>query len=100
MWLAPDGEVRGVDHGVCFNLDEKLRTVLWGWAGEPVPAELLDELEQLRGSFDGALGTALREHLARREVSATLRRLDRLVPEGQADIAIETAGTKTGVLPG
>ena len=26
----------GVDHGVCFNVEDKLRTVLWGWRGEPL----------------------------------------------------------------
>ncbi len=31
-----DGHRFGVDHGVCFNVDDKLRTVLWGWAGEPL----------------------------------------------------------------
>jgi uncharacterized repeat protein (TIGR03843 family) len=28
-----DGSLRGVDHGVCFHVDNKLRTVLWGWVG-------------------------------------------------------------------
>ena len=33
-----DGHRYGVDHGVCFHEDHKLRTVLWGWAGEPLRA--------------------------------------------------------------
>lgn len=32
--VAADGSVRGCDHGLTFHTDEKLRTVLWGWAGE------------------------------------------------------------------
>ena len=32
----PDGHRYGVDHGVCFHAEHKLRTVLWGWAGEPL----------------------------------------------------------------
>ena len=35
--LIADGErVRGVDHGVSLHLDAKLRTILWGWAGDPL----------------------------------------------------------------
>ena len=41
--LGSGGHVFGVDHGVCFNTDPKLRTLLWGWAG----AELTDD--ELRG---------------------------------------------------
>ena len=32
----PDGHVFGVDHGICFNEEPKLRTVLWHWQGEPL----------------------------------------------------------------
>ena len=32
------GRVWGIDHGVSFAVEDKLRTVLWGWAGEQVPA--------------------------------------------------------------
>ena len=31
-----DGQVYGVDHGVSLHVEDKLRTVLWGWAGKPV----------------------------------------------------------------
>ena len=31
-----DGHIYGVDHGVCLHVENKLRTVLWGWAGKPV----------------------------------------------------------------
>ncbi len=40
-----DGHVWAIDHGVTFSTDPKLRTVIWGWAGEPIPEE---DLEQLR----------------------------------------------------
>lgn len=35
-----------VDHGVCFHADPKLRTVIWDFAGEPIPVELLIDLER------------------------------------------------------
>ena len=37
-----DGHVYGVDHGVSLHVEDKLRTVLWGWAGKPVDDETLD----------------------------------------------------------
>ena len=35
---TPDGHVYGVDHGICFSVEPKLRTLLWRWAGKPLPA--------------------------------------------------------------
>ena len=49
----------GVDHGVCFHVDNKLRTILWGWVGEPLPADVVEVLIKLRADLDGALGEAL-----------------------------------------
>ncbi len=42
-----DGEVYGVDHGICMHTEDKLRTVLWGWAGEAIPAHLVADVERL-----------------------------------------------------
>lgn len=42
-----DGRLWGIDHGVTFAVEEKLRTVLWGWAGDPVPEALRSELVAL-----------------------------------------------------
>lgn len=39
--LAGDGRIWGIDHGLCFHVQHKLRTVIWDFAGEPVdPADL------------------------------------------------------------
>jgi deoxyuridine 5'-triphosphate nucleotidohydrolase len=43
----PDGHVYGVDHGICFSVDPKLRTLLWRWAGKPLPVAALEVLERL-----------------------------------------------------
>lgn len=40
-----DGAVWGVDHGVALTVEPKLRTVLWGWADEPIPDRLMSALE-------------------------------------------------------
>jgi uncharacterized repeat protein (TIGR03843 family) len=77
-----DGTVHGVDHGVTFNVDPKLRTVLWGWAGEPLGESELEVLHRLGTALDGSLGTELSALLTRAEVRATRQRIDRLVTEG------------------
>lgn len=40
-----------IDHGVCFHADDKLRTVIWDFAGEPIPEKLLDDLRCFRQIF-------------------------------------------------
>lgn len=45
---TPEGRLYGIDHGVTFNTDDKLRTLLWGWAGEPLSADVVATLEDLR----------------------------------------------------
>ncbi len=79
---ARDGSLRGVDHGVTFHVDDKLRTVLWGFMGRPVDDADLAVLRTLRRSLDAALRDQLCALLARDEVDATAARLDRLLASG------------------
>lgn len=69
----------GVDHGVCFSVDPKLRTVLWAWRGGPIAADELEVLRRLRADLEGSLGAALGELLDPMEVDATRARLDALL---------------------
>ena len=71
--------VYGVDHGVTFSPVPKLRTVLWGWRGQPLEADEVDGLERVRAGLDAELGETLRELLSRVEVRATARRVDALL---------------------
>jgi uncharacterized repeat protein (TIGR03843 family) len=82
--VAPDDPVRtyGVDHGVTFSEDEKLRTVLWGWAGEPLPERDRADVEALLDRLDESLEDRLRELLAPREVARTRQRVQRRLREG------------------
>ncbi|MGF1648723.1 MAG: SCO1664 family protein [Kineosporiaceae bacterium] len=64
------GRVRGVDHGLTFHRDDKLRTVLWGWAGERLDERDRDLLDRLAAALDSGLGTALGPLLTSREVRA------------------------------
>jgi len=80
--LPVDGRVYGVDHGVTFSVDPKLRTVLWGWRGEQLTEDEVTLLEILRSDLASELGLELRELLSRREVAATERRVEYLLRHG------------------
>jgi len=80
---TPDGRVLGVDHGLCFHRDEKLRTILWGWAGRPLPAAVLDGLRRLSVELDGTLGGQLDELITATEMAALHHRIDRLTATGR-----------------
>ncbi len=71
----PDGHAYGVDHGICFSVEPKLRTLLWRWAGRPLPPASLEVLERLAEDLRGDLGEQLHEHLTRREVRRTQQRV-------------------------
>jgi uncharacterized repeat protein (TIGR03843 family) len=79
----PDGHVYGVDHGICFSVEPKLRTLLWRWAGKPLPGEAIEMLERLVDGLRDDLGEQLHEHLTRREVRATQQRVAELLRTGR-----------------
>ena len=83
--LGNDGGVWLIDHGITFNAQYKLRTVIWDFAGQQLPHWLLEELESLRDSFDapGGLGEGLSELLSKPEVDATRYRLRVLIDQGE-----------------
>ena len=76
------GHVFGVDHGVCFSAEPKLRTVLWGWRGLSFHPEEVTVLRSLRADLTGPLGEALVALLDPAEVVATLHRVDDLLHHG------------------
>jgi uncharacterized repeat protein (TIGR03843 family) len=65
-----------IDHGICFNAVEKLRTVIWDFCGESIPNELLNDLSrlvaQLEGKGNGDL--KLQRFLLSAEISALAQR--------------------------
>lgn len=65
-----DGRVYGVDHGLCLHVEDKLRTVLWGWAGKPVEDDTLESVSRLVDALDGDLGEQLAPHITPTEVVA------------------------------
>lgn len=77
-----DGHRHGVDHGLTFNVEHKLRTVLWGWVGEALTEEEVAGLRRLEADLDADLGRALGDLLAPDELATTARRLSRLLARG------------------
>jgi uncharacterized repeat protein (TIGR03843 family) len=55
---------------VSLHVEDKLRTVLWGWAGKPVDDDTLETVARLRDQLRGHLGDQLCEHITGREVDA------------------------------
>lgn len=83
--IQEDGEVPrlwGLDHGICFHEDPKLRTVIWEFGGTPIPDDMRADLEGFRSRLeDGAddLATRLGQLLSAAETEALHRRLSRAI---------------------
>ncbi|WP_263457628.1 SCO1664 family protein [Nocardioides pantholopis] len=77
-----DGHRFGVDHGIALHHEPKLRTVLWGWLGEPLSDAELDAVRRLEAAVRGALGDVLAPLLTDVEVEALARRCRRLTDAG------------------
>lgn len=74
---APDGRLYAIDHGVTFNVDDKLRTLLWGWAGESLTEEAVTVLAALDTALDDGAPLAVRlaELITAEEVAAVRARV-------------------------
>ncbi|MFI8950653.1 SCO1664 family protein [Streptomyces sp. NPDC053750] len=85
--LLPGGDERlyGIDHGVTFHAENKLRTLLWGWAGDPLTAEALTVLDVLQEALKdgGALAIRLAPLITPAELDATRARVDALLASGR-----------------
>ena len=77
--LAPDGTIFAVDNGLCFHVEPKLRTVIWDFAGEPIPPEIVADLSRLLAT---GLPRALKRLLEPAEQGALLERARALVAAG------------------
>ena len=74
--------VRGCDHGVSLGVEPKLRTVLWGWAGEPLAPADLARLEVLQSALTSTVDVELQDLLTRAEVRALRDRVAVLLDTG------------------
>ncbi|MGP9528739.1 SCO1664 family protein [Glutamicibacter sp. AOP5-A2-18] len=66
----PDGHRFGVDHGLSFHEEHKLRTVLWGWIGQPLSEEEIDGIDRIITLLDAQLGEQLSQLLSIAELTA------------------------------
>jgi hypothetical protein len=81
--LDPHDHIWAIDHGVCFHPQPKLRTVIWDYAGEPIPDHLMGDLSRLCEDLaGGGLLSELRNLLSRTEISALRLRVERALDEG------------------
>ncbi|UUU35081.1 SCO1664 family protein [Streptomyces sp. CA-210063] len=82
---AAEGRLYGIDHGVTFNVENKLRTLLWGWAGEPLTDEAVEVLGRLRDALGegGALAAKLSALITSAELDATRERVAELLKTGR-----------------
>ncbi|GAA1329536.1 SCO1664 family protein [Brachybacterium rhamnosum] len=78
----PGGHRFGVDHGLTFHHEDKLRTILWGWLGEALDDEELDGIGRVLDALDGELGQRLGELLSAQELEALTERCARLRADG------------------
>ena len=81
--LAADGRIFGIDHGVSFHAQWKVRTVIWDFGGEPLPEAVAADLQCLADRFDRReLDARLRPLLDRFELDAMRARVDHLLTTG------------------
>ncbi len=79
------GQLWGIDHGICFHTDPKLRTVIWEFAGSPIPTRLREDLVAFGQQLDdpnSAVSQGLAVLLSPEEILALRRRLNRLLDKG------------------
>lgn len=84
--IDPDRHLWLIDHGICFHTENKLRTVIWDFAGEPIPPDLCADLTNFhqRLSSDDAseMAASLTKHLTAAEVVALSRRAGQILTSG------------------
>ena len=84
--IDPDDHIWLIDHGICFHVEEKIRTVIWDFAGEPFPEGLCADLGIFRQKFEhlngerSELEASLKAYLSQAEIKAIAQRVDRLHP--------------------
>lgn len=78
-----DGHRYGVDHGLTFHHDHKLRTVLWGWLGDALTAEECEGIDRVRDGLHGELGRDLTELLSAEEIASLATRCAQLHSAGR-----------------
>lgn len=83
--IDPEDHMWLIDHGVCFHVEEKLRTVIWDFAGQSIPEELCADLTALiqklspEGGEPSALSLELQRYISKEEVDMLVARAKKLI---------------------
>lgn len=83
--LDETGHIWGIDHGLTFHPLNKLRTVIWDFAGQPIPTSMMEDLAQLCAKLETPQDDCtlqLNSLMTRQEMQALKRRVDRLLQKG------------------
>ena len=87
--VDPQKHIWLIDHGICFHVEDKLRTVIWDFAGEPLPDDLCSSINRFRldlkpvNGEPSELGNQLLPYLSNEEIEAMAARADRLLASGR-----------------
>ncbi len=82
LLIDQQGHIWGIDHGITFNQINKLRTVIWDFAGEPLPDALLSDIDRLRQSLidhKSAFHQSLTDLLTEREIMTFQQRVQQML---------------------
>lgn len=89
LLIGPDRHLWLIDHGVCFHTDDKLRTVVWDFVGEPIPGNLCSDLTRFAqalkaaGTAPSPLATSLLPYLSPDEIRMLELRAETMVANSQ-----------------
>jgi uncharacterized repeat protein (TIGR03843 family) len=74
-----------IDHGICFHVEDKLRTVIWDFAGESLPGNLCEDISKFIKLMHepSRYAEKLTEHISKEELRALIARADRLLASGR-----------------
>ena len=86
--IDPEDKMWVIDHGICFHVVPKLRTVIWGFAGQRIPEDDCKDLSEFRQLLEPetALVKHLEAHLTAQEIQALRGRTDQLIKQGRFPI--------------
>ena len=79
--VDPQGHFWLIDHGICFHSEDKLRTVIWDFSGEPIPETLLVDISRLMENLQNKSEpyAQLRTLLRVGEINALIKRIRRIL---------------------
>jgi uncharacterized repeat protein (TIGR03843 family) len=81
--LGRDGRIWSIDHGLCFATHAPLRSVIWEFAGEALPPDLIEDVTRVAGELrSGPLREEMSGLLTEEEVDAAAQRAESLAGEG------------------